>query len=124
MIQAVEEPPEGEDMQYIREVAEKYLRKFATKSEADRTYGLHDTDGNFYIGNKPVVIKDNDIIVADKKYEGTSGLWELIVSKNPDNTIYNDKDEENHTKLMIKTNTLYRKNNPQTNHPKSSKGDE
>ena len=52
-----------------------------------------------------------------------SGLWELIVSKKTDNTIYNDKDEENYTKLIRKTNTFYYKNNRETNRPKSSKGD-
>ena len=41
-IQAFEKPLEGEDMQYIGEVAEKYLRKFATKGGVDKTYGLYD----------------------------------------------------------------------------------
>ena len=82
-IQASEKPLEGEDTQYIGEVAEKYLRKFATKGEADTTYGLYDRHGNFYIGNKPVVIIDNNIVIDDEEYEGTPGLWELIVSKNP-----------------------------------------
>ena len=56
-----------EDTQYIGAVAEKYLRKFATKSEADTTYGLYDRNGNFYIGNKPVVIIDNNIVVSDEE---------------------------------------------------------
>ena len=73
-IQAFEKPPEGEDTQYIGEVAEKYLRKFTTKSEADTTYGLYDRHGNFYIGNKPVVIIDNNIVVDDEEYVGTPGL--------------------------------------------------
>ena len=64
-IQASEKPLEGEDTQYIGEVVEKYLRKFATKSEADTAYGLYDRKGNFYIGNKPVVIIDNNIVVDD-----------------------------------------------------------
>ena len=42
-IEASEKPLEREDTQYIGEVAEKYLRKFATKSEADTTYGLYTT---------------------------------------------------------------------------------
>ena len=126
-IQASEKPLEGEHTQYIGEVAEKYLRKFATKSEADTTYGLYDRKGNFYIGNKPVVIIDNNIEVdGEEEYEGTPGtpgLWELIVSKKLDETIYTPKDKENYTKLMIKTNALHHKNNPEINRPKSSKGD-
>ena len=40
-IQASEKPLEGEDTQFIGEVAEKYLRKFAAKGESDTTYGLY-----------------------------------------------------------------------------------
>ena len=119
-IQASEKPLEGEDTQYIGEVAEKYLRKFATKDEADKTYGLYDRYDNFYIGNKPVVIIDNNIVVEDEEYEGTRGLWELIVSKKP--TDYTDNDYDNYARLMLKTNTLHRDNNPDSNYPKSSKG--
>ena len=63
---------------FIGDIAESYLRKFTTKAEADRTYGLYDRKGKFYIGNKPVVIKENNIVVEDEEYEGTPSLWELI----------------------------------------------
>ena len=80
-IQALEKPPEGDEAtQFIGDIAEKYVRKFATKSEADTTYGIYDRKGNFYIGNKPAVILDNNVIVDDEKYEGSPGLWESIVS--------------------------------------------
>ena len=48
------------------------------------------------------------------------GLWELIVSKNP--TDYTDDDYDNYARLILKTNTLHRDNNPDNNYPKSSKG--
>ena len=118
-IRAFEKPLEGEDTQYMGEVAEKYLRKFATKDEADKTFGLYDRHGNFYIGNKPVVIIDNNIVFEDEEYEGTPGLWELIVSKNP--IEYTIEDFNNYTRLMLKTNTLHRDNNPDSIYPKSSK---
>ena len=105
---------------FIGDIAESYLRKFTTRSEADKTYGLYDRDCNFYIGNKPAVMRDNNIIVDDKEYEGTPGLWELIVSKNPDDNIYTKDDYGNYARLMLKTNTLYRNNNPNSNYPKSS----
>ena len=84
-------------IQTIGKVAEKYLRKYVSKSSADRTYGLYDDDkGTFYIGNKPVVINDNNIIAGDKgeeeEYEGSPGLWKLITSKVPDDRIYTRKD--------------------------------
>ena len=36
--------------------------------------------------------------------------------------VYTDEDYENYAKLMVKTNALYRDNNPATNKPKSNKG--
>ena len=113
--QASEKPLEGEDTPYFGEVAEKYLRKFATKDKADTTYGLYDRYGNFYIGNKPVVIIDNNIVVEAEEYEGTPGLWELIVSKNP--TDYTDYDYDNYARLMFKTNTLHQNYDPNNPHP-------
>ena len=103
----------------IGNIAESYLRKFATKTEADTTFGLYDRKGKFYIGNKPVVINENNIVVEDEEYEGTPGLWELIVSKKQKD--FTEEDYDNYTKLMVKTNALYRDNNPESKKPKSSK---
>ena len=110
-IQAFEEPLEGKDTQLLGKVAKKYLRKFAAKDEADETYGLYDRHGNFYIGNKLAIIVDNDLVVGKDEYEGTPGLWELIVSKEPKD--FTNEDYDNYAKLMIKTNALYRDNNPE-----------
>ena len=114
-IQAFKEPLEGEDTQFIGVIAEKYLKKLTT-DKADR-------NGNFYIGNKPVVIIDNNIVVDGEEYEGMPGLWELIVSKNPKYDAYTGEDKANYAKLLIKTSALHHKNNPEINRPKSSKGD-
>ena len=74
-IQAFEELSEGQDTQFVGEVAGKYLRKFATKCEADTTYGLYDRNGIFYIGNKPVVIINNDIVVDMKSMKERLVYW-------------------------------------------------
>ena len=60
------------------------MRKFATVSGADKTFGLRDKDCKFYIGNMKAKLKENNIIVSDKEYAGTPGLWELIVVRSPD----------------------------------------
>ena len=118
-IQASEKPLKGEDTQYIGEVAENYLRKFAAKDKADRTYRLYDKGGKFYISNKLAIIVDNDLVFGKDEYEGTPGLWELIVSKKPKD--FTKEDYENYAKLMIKTNTLHRDNDLNSLYPKSSK---
>ena len=42
------------------------MRTFATMSGADKTFGLQDNDGKFYIGIKEAKIKENNIIVGNK----------------------------------------------------------
>ena len=64
------------------------MRKFATVSGADKILGLRDKDGKFYIRNKEAKIKENNIIVGNKEYAGTPGLWELIVARSPDDKIF------------------------------------
>ena len=69
---------EEEEDVFIGDIAEQYLRKFATVSGAHKTFGLWDKDGRFYIGNKEAKVMDNNIIVGDKTYTGTPGLWNLL----------------------------------------------
>ena len=90
-----------------------------TKEGVDKTFGLYAENKKFKIGNKPVTIKDNDIIIEDKTYIGTPGLWELITSNKPEKEISED-DYTNYANLLIQTNTIYRGNNPNSTNPKSS----
>ena len=56
---------EDEDV-FIEDIAEQYLRMFATMYGADKTFELRDKDGKFYIGNKEAKINENNIIVGNK----------------------------------------------------------
>ena len=69
-------------------------------SGADKTFGLRDKDDKFYIGNKEAKIKKNNIIVFDKEYTGTPGLWKLIVSRSPDDKIFANWDYDNYAEIM------------------------
>ena len=91
-----------------------------TKEGVDKTFGLHAKDKKFHIGNKPVTIRDNDIIVDGKIYRGSPGLWELITSRDPKN--FTEEDYENYMGLLVQTDTIYQDNNPNNTKPKSSKG--
>ena len=51
-------------------------------------------------------------MVDDEEYEDTPGLWELIVSNNPGDNVYTNEDYDNYARLILKTNTLHRDNNP------------
>ena len=112
---------EEEEDVFIGDIAEEYLQKFATVSGADKTFGLRDKDGRFYIGNKEAKIKDNDIIVGDKTYTGTPGLWELIVARSPDDKMFTNGDYDNYAEIMHSTNALKRNNDESENKPKANR---
>ena len=61
---------------------------------------MRDKDVKFYVGNKEVQINENIDIVGDKESVGTLGLWELIVSKEPDREIYTDGNYDNNAEIM------------------------
>ena len=58
-------------------------------------------DGKFHIGNKKAKIKENNIIIGEKEYAGTPGLWELIVATTPDDKIFNNGDYDNYAEIML-----------------------
>ena len=103
----------------IGEIAKKYLNR----PNPDKTFGVRKIDGHHYIGDKHVIIKDDDIIVGNDRFVGTRGLWDLITSKNPDKSDYDKVDKEEYEDLMVKTNALHQNNDPKNPHPKSSGGD-
>ena len=90
------------------------------KPENKTTFGMYFKDGDFKIGDKKVDIKGDDIQIGDKVYPGTPGLWELIMYDNPQK--FTEEDFINYGDLLIQTNTIYQKNNPNQNRAKSSGG--
>ena len=106
---------------FIGDIVEQYLRKFATVSGADKAFGLRDNDGNFYIGNKEAKIKENNIIVGDREYAATPGLWEIIVARSLDDTIITNVDYDNYAEIMHSTNALRRNNDESETKPKANK---
>ena len=82
---------------------------------------MWDKDGKFYIGNKEAKIKKNNIIVDDKEYVGTSGLWGLIVVTTSDDKIFTNGDYDNYAEIMHSTNALRRNNDESETKPKANK---
>ena len=111
-----EEEEEEDDEELIGEIAKDYLNM----ESRDKKFGIRKEKGHHYIGNKHVIIKNNDIIIAKtgEKLEGTRGLWELIMSKNPEN--FSDMDYDNYRYLIIMSNVLHRGDNPKNPYPKAS----
>ena len=114
--EATEEEKEEDDEELVGEIAYEFLNK----PFSDTTFGICKEKGHHYIGNKHVIVDDNDIIISEngERFEGTPGLWKLVMSKIPKN--FTDKDYDNYEDLMIMTNALHRGNNEDNPYPKGS----
>ena len=73
------QPLEKEDPLDFGEIAKEYLNR----PIRDTTFGIREEEGLYYIGDKQATIVNNNIIIGNEKFEGTSGLWELIMTKKP-----------------------------------------
>ena len=118
--EATEEEEEEDDEKLVGKIAYEFLNK----PLRDTTFGIGKEKGHHYIGNKHVIIDNNDIIIREngERFEGTPGLWELIMSKNPKEKNYTGKDKDNYEDLMIMTNALHHNNDENNSRPKSSGG--
>ena len=111
-----EEEKEEDEEELVGEIAFKYLNE----EDRDKTFGIRKEKGDHYIGKTHVIIKNNDIIIkkTGEKLDGTNGLWELIMSKNPKS--FTDIDYDNYRYLVLMSSVLHHKNNPKSPYPKAS----
>ena len=104
----------------IGPMAKQYLSLSMSKNRGDNTSGINFRDGDYYVGNKPLQFDGNDILIGDNEYQGTSGLWSLLVEKNPRD--YDEEDLEMYKTIMHETSALHHDNDADNNgRPKYSK---
>ena len=111
-----EEEEEEDDEELIGEIAYNFLNR----PNRDTNFGIRKEKGHHYIGNQHVIIKENNIFLPkiNEEFVGTRGLWELIMSKNPEN--FTDEDYDNYEDLMTITNAIHRNNDEDNPHPKGN----
>ena len=101
-------------------IAVNALIEAFTKDGIDRLSGIYSKDKRFYMGNKKIAIKDNDITIIegdesgnDIKFKGSSGLWRLISEKSiPDKTEFTPHELIDYIYMMHLTKTTYIGNDP------------
>ena len=117
-----EEEEEEEEDVLIGDIARQYLNR----PDTDKIFGVRKEGGHHYIGNKHVIItEDDDIVIKEggDRFLGTTGLWELITSTKPNKDSYKEDGYMNYERLMIKTNALHRDYDPNNPLPRGSKSD-
>jgi hypothetical protein len=111
-IEAIETAPQQPPIE-LGEIATAYLKRFAEQANTiDKTFGIHDRGGKFYVGNTEVMLDGNNITLMgagnSKTYICTPGLWELIVSKQPASDTYSLGKLENYQEIVINISALKR----------------
>ena len=112
---------EEEEEEKEKKLVGRIAYKFLNKKYPDETFGIYKEGNHHYIGKTHLIIKDNDIIIKDsgERFEGTPGLWELIMSNNPIN--YTQKDYDDYRDLIIMTNVLHRDFDEDNPNPRASR---
>ena len=117
-----EEEEEEEEKYFSENVLKQISDRF--KGDVDKIFGIKKIGNNYYLGDKMLYVDDNNIITIEnneKRFTGTPGLWELIISEFPMN--YTNEDYNNYKHLMTITNAMYRNNNSKQTNPKPANND-
>lgn len=88
---------------------------------ADIPFGVRYDNGKLMLGSARIIVNDEYIIVADRKYRTTPGLKQLLLKKNVDSSLVTEKDMQHYKLMLLDTNAHRRDYDP--NKPiKSNKG--
>ena len=103
-------------------IAETFLKTPWNKENLDLNFGLNtqNEERKFKFGDKFVKFDGNDILVEGERFIGTPGFWALIISKNLSPGDYENEDKRRYKDLLIKTNAIFKNNDPKETKPKGN----
>ena len=106
------------DMNKYGPLAREFRSRYTSRDpDVDMNFGIrYLPDGRTtVIGNTPVTISDDDIIIKDQVYNGTPGLWALLTETQKDK-LGKDKwdhhDMDNYADILYQTSALHEDYNP------------
>ena len=99
-----------QQQQQPNDIAYYYLK--TKTSGKDNVYGIFtNSEGKLQMGTKNVLIQNNNIIVDDVTYEGTEGLWSLVMDTKPKKASYTNRDVDQYKELLKQTDVLFEPHN-------------
>ena len=101
-----EEKPKIDEPKATNKALEYYFEHFP-KSKLDKYFGVYKENGVYMMGNKEIVVDNDNNIWLDNgsdSYKGTFGLWKLIMNKEPEG--YLEEDLDNYKRLVERTNVI------------------
>ncbi|KYN18431.1 hypothetical protein ALC57_09261 [Trachymyrmex cornetzi] len=106
-------------------LGQKYMKAVLSGKKAvniDIVYGVYFSDEGTMLGDKRITLhKNDDIIIDGKRYDGTTGLYELIFMKFPNEGICTNDDVHTYRSILLTTNAHRRGHSP-SNQVMGSKG--
>ena len=104
----VEKKPQQQQQQRQRNVLEQYLHKYGGTNVLDKYFRIQRIATNQYeMGTKDVDIDENSNVIVDGvKYDGTDGLWSLIMLNDPHRGSYTPHDLLMYKGLVYQTNVM------------------
>lgn len=98
---------ENRSRKVLGDVAGRYLAPYLHSPRAtDNVFGIYkDKRANdFKIGNSKIEIDNNKLLLHDRWYKPSVGLWELLSRKNVDKNLVTKKDLETYKEILKLTN--------------------
>ena len=94
-------------------VLEQYLLKYVGSRVLDKYFTIqHVGDNRYEMCTKAVEIDENsDIIVDGAKYDGTTGLWALVMMNDPQESSYIQNDLHMYKYLVYRKHIMTHSNN-------------
>ena len=74
----------------------------------DHIYGVYLSENDTMFSDKYFDVDTNDFVIDGVKYKDTSGLYELIFKRIPDDTIYTENDKLAYKGILLATNAYRR----------------
>ena len=85
-----------------------YFMQTNDKKKLDQYYGIQLDGDQLMMGDKEVTVdEDSNIIVDNKTYKGTTGLWSLIMLTAPKGNSYTNDDLANYRDLAQRTDVMH-----------------
>lgn len=85
---------------------------FSSEVFKDIPFGVRKEHGKLMMGSANVILNDNCITIANRKYKRTLGLDELLLKKIPNLTLIDQDDSRNYKQMLLDTNAHRRDYDP------------
>ena len=88
-------------------IVDRYLNQYENTKVLDRYFGIQRDDGGYIMGTKSINIDNhNNLVVDGIKYDGTTGLWALIMMNDPPTKKYSSHDVQMYADLVNQTSVM------------------